>query len=224
MTPHMDTSPLARRSLLRLTAALPLAIPLSACGAAAKWHNVDITHSMPTLAFDMTRAGDGKRVTATDYRGQVVLLYFGYTMCPDVCPTTLSNIANVLGKLGKDATHVRVLFVTVDPNRDTLARLKTYTAAFSPRMDGLRGTPDAIARLARRYRVAYSVTPARNGHPYEVTHSSAVYVFDSTGAARLLVPSMASQKPDITGTAADLRRLLAEGHPHGLIGRILSLV
>jgi len=215
---------IARRYVLRFGAAATLATPLAACGAAAHWHNVDITHSMPALAFDMDRASDGKLVTAADYRGQVVALYFGYTNCPDACPTTLSNLSAVLDRMGKDAAHMQVLFVTVDPNRDSLQRLKQYTAAFSPRMDGLRGTPDALARLARRYRAAYSVTPASPGHPYTVTHATAIYVFDATGDARLLVASMASTKPDIGGTASDLTRLVNERPGGGVVGRLLRMV
>ena len=117
----------------------------------------------------MLRANDGKPVTAADYRGKIVLLYFGYTNCPDVCPLTLANLSQSLRRLGKDAKQVRVLFVTVDPDRDTAPILKAYVNAFSPEMDGLRGTDNAIAILARRYRVAYSVTPAHDGKPYEVT-------------------------------------------------------
>jgi len=105
------------------------------------------------------------------------------------------------------------LFVTVDPNRDNLPALKRYVALFAPQMVGLRGTPDELAALARRYRVAYSVTPAHEGHPYEVTHSSLVYVFDQNGNARLLVDSMATQKPDVVGTEDDLRRLIVQRPP-----------
>ncbi len=135
----------------------------------------------------MMDASTGKPVTATDFRGKVVLLYFGYTLCPDFCPTTLTNLADVLDKLGALANQVRILFVTVDPNRDSLDTLKGYVKLFAPQIVGLRGTPDQLAELARRYRVAYSVTPASNGHPYQVTHSSIVFVFDAAGQARLIL-------------------------------------
>ena len=117
-----------------------------------------------------------------------------------------------------------MLFVTVDPNRDTAPVLATYVKNFAPEIDGLRGTPDQLAALARRYRIVYSVTPETKDHPYEVTHSSAIYVFDATGAARLLVPSLASTTPDIAGTAADLQRLVEATHPPGLLTRLLRLV
>jgi protein SCO1/2 len=115
---------------------------------------------------------------------------------------------------------VRVLFVTVDPNRDTLTVMKQYAASFAPQVQGLRGTPDALASLARRYRIEYSVTPKSAGHPYEVTHSSAVYVFDSSGAARLLIPSLALQAPDIAGVTADLHQLINAGGEGGFISHI----
>jgi protein SCO1 len=175
---------------------------------AANWHNIDVSGDVPSLAFTMTDADTGKPVTAADFRGKLVMLYLGYTMCPDVCPLTLQNVAAILKKLGTQANDVQILFVTVDPNRDTLPVLKHYTALFAPQIVGLRGTADQLARLARRYRLAYSVSPTTKTHPYEVTHSSAVYVFDRDGRPRLLVPSLATTSPDLDGTAEDLKRLL----------------
>jgi protein SCO1/2 len=210
---------LCRRAFVTL-----LTTTLAGCHPKTAWNNVDITGSFPPLDFTMTRATDGRIVTGADYRGSVVLLYFGYTYCPDICPLTLGNLARVLDGLGKQAEQVRVLFVTVDPNRDDLKTLKAYTAQFSPQITGLRGTPDQLAALARTYRIAYSVEPATKDHPYEVTHSSAIYAFDAGGTARLLIPSMASSKPDIAGTAADLRQLIAAPWRAGWWGRLLRLV
>lgn len=187
---------------------------------AGQRHALDVSDSSPSLAFAMTRATDGRQVTQADYRGRVVLLYLGYTFCPDVCPTTLSNIADALKQLGSDASAVRVLFVTVDPARDTLPVLAEYAASFAPEIEGLRGTPDQLAALARRYRLVYSVTPETKDHPYEVTHSSAIYVFDRSGAARLLVPSLGSAKPDVSGLAADLRHLIDEPNQPGFLARL----
>lgn len=214
---------LHRRSVLKLAGTAVL-LPLAGCDSSGKWHAADVTGSLPSLAFDMTDATDSKPVTAANFRGKVVLLYFGYTNCPDFCPTTLSNLATVLHQLDKRADDVRVLFVTVDPNRDTLPVLKRYVGLFAPQVVGLRGTPDALASLARRYRVAYSVTPAHDGHPYEVTHSAVIYIFDQDGNARLLVSDMATQHPDIAGTTADLRRLIKHPHPPGLLERIVRMV
>jgi protein SCO1/2 len=138
------------------------------------------------------------------------MLYFGYTFCPDVCPLTLQNVGDVFSHMGVDAAAVRFLFVTVDPGRDSLPVLAQYVSQFGSNFIGLRGTPDQLATLARRYRIAYSVAPGSGGNGVEVTHSSAVYVFDRNGAARLLVPSLASSAPDTNGVAADLARLVHE--------------
>jgi protein SCO1/2 len=162
----------------------------------------------------MVDATTGIVVTARDFRGKIVLLYLGYTQCPDVCPLALQNVSQALNLLGQDAAAVRLLFVTVDPTRDTLSILKQYTAAFSQNFIGLRGDPDEIARVARRFRLAYSVTPATDGRPYQVTHSSAIYVFDGKGDARLLIASLGTNRPDIAGTARDLSRLIHSAETH----------
>ena len=211
-----------RRELAVLTTGVGFA--LASPARAANWHNIDVTGSVPRLTFTMTDAATGHTVTAKDFRGKLVMLYLGYTHCPDVCPLTLHNIAAILHRLGKDAENVRVLFVTVDPHRDTLPLLKQYTALFAPASEliGLRPDANQLATLARRYRLAYSVTPATATQPYTVTHSSAVYVFDRAGNARLLVPSLASTEPDLAGTASDLERLLYSGSG-GLLARLSRL-
>lgn len=193
-----------------LGAVLSILLPLSAFGNEAPWHAIDISGSVLPLVFRMTRASDGKESTQDDYRGRIVMLYFGYTQCPDYCPTTLSNVAEILRQLGPQAQRVRVLFVTVDPNRDALPVLAQYLKYFGPQVDGLRGTADQLEALAGRFHAAYSVAPATQDHPYEVTHSSVVYVFDRSGAARLRITTLGSAKPDVDGMAADLRRLMVE--------------
>ena len=184
---------------MRLTA-LALALLAAACGR-SQWHATDISGAMPALDFSMSRANDGKAVSAGDYRGKVVVLYFGYTHCPDICPTTLANLSEVLGKLGARADDVRVLFATVDPNRDSEALMKTYVNSFAPQIDGLRGTDNQLTTLARRYRIAYSVTPGAN---YEVMHSNAVFFFGRDGKARLVTTST----DDVAGLTDDVKRLL----------------
>jgi protein SCO1/2 len=191
-----------------LTIVTSAGLALSACHKQTAWHSTDVSGAVPALRLSMTRANDGKAVDAADYRGKVTLLYFGYTFCPDVCPLTLSNIGRVLKNLGNSSSGVRALFVTVDPNRDTSAVVKKYVAAFDPHIDGLRGDPDQLAALARRYRVAYSVDPHGANGAYEVTHSSGIYAFDRTGKARLLISSLSTDKPDIDGATDDMRALL----------------
>jgi len=203
MLPAIMTGPDLLRRILNC-GALAFCLALAACGSRdAGWHGHNITGHMPDLAFTMQRANDGKPVTAADYRGKITLLYFGYTNCPDICPTTLANLSEALRRLGAKAKDVRMLFVTVDPDRDTLPVLKAYVNAFAPEMDGLRGTKNAIAALARRYRVAYSVKKPTKDHPYEVMHSAAVFFFDRDGHARLVTLST----DDTRAVAADIARL-----------------
>lgn len=222
--PRLSSCGKAGARLARGLAVAAALLLLAGCGDDGKWHAIDVSGSLPPLSFTLTRAGDGKTVTEADYRGRTVLLYFGYSFCPDVCPTTLSSLDDVLARLGPGAAHVRVLFVTVDPNRDTPAVLAAYVKNFGSRIDGLRGTPDQLAALARRYRVAYSVSPATPDHPYEVTHGSAVYVFDGADRARLIIPSLASAHPDIAGSAADLTRLAERKPAAGWLGWLRRLI
>jgi protein SCO1/2 len=123
-----------------------------------------------------------------------------------VCPTTLSLLSHAVKALGTSADQVRILFVSVDPARDTLAQLKTYAAAFGPEVVGLRGSADELEAVTKRYRVSYGYGKPDSRVAYEVSHSSAVYVFDREGEIRLLIGSTDSA-PSITG---DLQRLLAE--------------
>ena len=196
---------MTRRGLL--AAALALPFPLAACGDGGDWHDIDVTGTSPSLEFTLAEAPTGRIVTEAAFRGAPTMLYFGYTSCPDVCPLTLQNAASALARAGAVARATRFLFVTVDPDRDTLPVLAEYTALFGPAFVGLRGTPDQLARLARRFRIAYAVTPATRTAPEAVTHTSIVYVFDRDGAARLIVPSLATSTPDIAGVSSDLARL-----------------
>jgi protein SCO1/2 len=174
------------RSPLRWLLLACTALILSACQSQPNWQLNNVQGHLPDLKFSLTN-DLGQPVTAQTYRGKVVLLYFGYTHCPDVCPLTLVHLHTVLQKLDKDAENVRVLFVTVDPIRDTVPVLHQYVQAFDPRIVGLTGTQDAIATLAKRYRAFYKPeTPDTKSGDYEVTHSSATYIFDRDGRAQLL--------------------------------------
>lgn len=159
---------------------------LAACASKPHWQLDDVSGHLPDLKFQLTN-DQGKPVTAATYQGKVVVLYFGYTHCPDVCPLTLVHLHTVLQKLGKDADGVRVLFVTVDPARDTVPVLHQYVTAFDPRIVGLTGSQNALAGLAKRYRAYYQrEAPKTPSGDYEVTHSSAIYIFDRQGRVRLL--------------------------------------
>jgi protein SCO1/2 len=166
------------------------------------------------LKFHMTDQG-GAPVSATSFRGDAVLLYFGYTHCTDECPTTLATLADALQRLGPQANLVRVLFVTVDPRRDTEPVLRRYVSDFGPQFVGLRGTSAQLTRMIKRYRVTYTYQKPYPRGDYQVGHSSAVFIFGPDGRARLLAQNGAPAGI----IAADLRHLLparyAAGHEHG---------
>jgi protein SCO1/2 len=149
--------------------------------------------------------GSGKPVTDRDFRGKYMLVYFGYTFCPDVCPTTLSAVADAMDKLGPDAAKIRPLFITVDPRRDTPPVVKKYAAAFGPAITGLTGTPEEIARVAKEYRVYYAEHRTGPGPgDYSVDHSSVLYLMDPKGGF------VAPVRADATGDeiAASLKKLI----------------
>lgn len=148
--------------------------------------------------------GDGKPVTDQTWRGKYMLVYFGYTFCPDVCPATLNNVADALDKIGPKADRVQPLFVTIDPKRDLPAVVKQYAAAFGPRMIGLTGSAEQVAAAARAYRVYY--TEHRTGagpDDYTMDHSSVLYLMGPDG--RFLTPIRADQSgPEIAAVLAKL--------------------
>jgi protein SCO1/2 len=162
---------------------------------------------MPDLAFQLTN-DESKTVTAGDYRGKIAVLYFGYTHCPDVCPLTLAHLHAVLQKLGKPADHVRILFVSVDPTRDTPAVMHDYVKAFDPRAVGLTGSAADIETLTKRYRAAFTREPGAADGSYEVSHSSGIYIFDESGKARLLATPADPQDKIVH----DLQLLLGSGN------------
>src|ERR1017187_2237846 len=144
--------------------------------------------------------GDRKPVTDQTWHGKYLLVYFGYTFCPDVCPTTLNNVADALDKLGPKADRLQPLFITVDPKRDTPAVVKQYTAAFTPRLLGLTGSATQIAAVAKAYRVYYAEHRTGPGpDDYSMDHSSILYLMGPNG--RFIAPI----RTDETGTeiAAD---------------------
>lgn len=142
---------------------------------------------LPDLRFTLEAAG-GKVVTQEAYKGKTVMLFFGYASCPDICPTTMAALSHVMENLGDDANKVRILFISVDPHRDTPEILQAYVDAFDENAIGLTGTEKQIADVARRYRVAYQIEKPTGAdkNNYEVAHSRGVYMFDDQGRARVL--------------------------------------
>lgn len=171
--------------------ALALACCLAACSPkppAQVFQAEDVTGAGFATAFTLTDM-NGQRRTLADYHGKAVAMFFGYTHCPDVCPTTLAEVAAALKQLGDKADRVQVLFVSVDPARDSNAVLRSYVAAFDPRFVGLSGTPDEIRAVARDYKVVYQQhggTPG--GNDYTVDHSAGSYLYDPEGRLRVYVP------------------------------------
>jgi protein SCO1/2 len=152
--------------------------------------------------FDLTTV-DGRDVTLASYKGKWLLIYFGYTFCPDVCPTVLTEIGGALKELGPKAAHVQVLFITVDPVRDSAAVMKRYLKAFDPRIQGLRGDPDAIETAAKSFHVYYHARSVGAGE-YAIDHSSYVYVLNPEGEfVELLAPDVPGHK-----IAEDIRKLI----------------
>jgi len=157
-----------------------------------EWRLNDVSGHLPDLDFRLTD-DNGKAVTGADFKGKVAVMYFGYTHCPDVCPLTLTQLHVVLDRLGAPAERVRILFVSVDPARDTPAVMHAYVNAFDKRAVGLVGADRDVEALAKRYRSAFTREPDRGDGNYEVSHSSAIYIFDGEGKARLLATPSASQ-------------------------------
>ena len=162
-----------------------LAFALSACAPSPpRFLASDITGSDFGHGFTLPDAS-GRTRTLGDFRGKVVVLFFGYTHCPDVCPTTLAETAGALKQLGPDAKRVQVLFVTVDPERDTQQALAQYVTAFDPSFIGLRGDEEATRRVAKEFKIYYE--KRKQGDGYTVDHSAQTYVIDPQGRLRLLV-------------------------------------
>jgi protein SCO1/2 len=193
------------QSIRAWLAAIAVTALLGACSRdEPPWQLTNVSGHLPDLEFSLI-GDDGKPADASTFRGDTTLVYFGYTHCPDVCPETMARLMQVLAKLGDDAKNVRILFITVDPARDTPKALHAYVDAFDAQhARGLTGTDSEIESLAKRYRVAYQMEKRDARGDYEVTHSSAVYVFDTHGRARLLATD--SDTPDTI--AHDLRRLI----------------
>ena len=146
----------------------------------------------------------GKPRTLADFKGKVVILFFGYIHCPDICPTTLTEFAAVMEHLGPDADKVQVLFVTLDPERDTPEILAKFVPAFHPKFVGLRGTPQEIAKIAQEYKLLYAKQAGKTSSDYTLDHSSGTYIYDQQGKLRLY----ASYDMGVDALVADIKSLL----------------
>jgi protein SCO1/2 len=199
-----------RRHLL---ATVALAGLLAACDGAGpggairpSFKGVDITGAEYARTLALTD-GDGQPRTLAEFKGKVVVVFFGYTQCPDVCPTTLSELAEVKRSLGADGARVQGIFVSVDPGRDSAEILKAYVASFGPDMLGLRGNAEQTKAAAKEFKVFYNKVPGKTDTSYTVDHTAGSYVFDAKGKVRLFTRYGSGAK----ALADDLKILLAEG-------------
>jgi len=194
-----------RAALFAMLAVAVLA--LAACSDKPAFKNLDITGSKSFGTDFSLTDHTGKRRTLEDFRGKVVVMFFGYTHCPDVCPTTLAELRAVMETLGKDADRVQVLFVTVDPERDTQDLLAKYAPAFDPRFIGLRPANEAeLKKVASDFKVFYSKVPGSSPDNYTMDHSAGSYMFDPKGNLRLFIKHGQGPEP----IAHDIKQLLAD--------------
>jgi protein SCO1/2 len=180
--------------------ALAAVVLLAGCEQQEPWQTKDVSGLMPELEFELTRAADGETISEAAYAEKIRVVYFGFTNCPDVCPTTLAKFSQAFGGMEESmADRFRVLFISVDPERDTLERLENYAGAFV----GLRGEIPYLRDLTKRYRVTFGYGKPDDNGWYNVSHSTAAFIFDPQGELRLLV------RPDdsIDAIQADLERL-----------------
>jgi protein SCO1/2 len=199
----------------RLPAVVLAALLAAACSPSAEGPQATKTPAFSFAASDITGAtfggdfaladGDGKVRRLADFRGRAVLVFFGFTQCPDVCPTALARLADLRKRLGADADKVQVVFVTLDPERDSGAVIREYVKAFDPGFIGLRGEPDAIAATAKDFKVFYQKVPGSAPDRYTFNHSTSIYAFDPAGRLRLLIQSSVTPEQMV----ADVRALLA---------------
>lgn len=193
---------LPRRRVLLSLATLPWA--LAACGRdKPSFRNTDITGAEFARGFALTDH-TGQARTLESFRGKLVVVFFGYTQCPDVCPTTLSEMAEVMRLLGERADRIQVCFVTLDPERDSQELLAQYVPAFDPRFLGLRGDADATAKVARDFKVFYQKVAGKQPGQYTLDHSAGSFVFDGQGRVRLFI----KHGQGAEALASDLGKLL----------------
>ena len=192
---------------LRALAPLLAALALAGCGMPQlEFKNTDVTGSDCCRDFRLSDH-NGKLRTLADFRGKAVVIFFGYTQCPDVCPTTMAEMKAVLGLLGPDAQRVQVLFVTLDPERDTRELLSNYVPAFDPSFLGLYGDLETTAKTAKEFRIFYQKHAGPTPGSYTLDHTAGSYVLDPQGRVRLFV----RHGDGGANLAADLRSLLNQG-------------
>ena len=192
-------------NFLRICVLAILCFVLTACSPKPEFKNIDITGSAAFGKDFSLLDPDGKVKTLADFKGKVVVMFFGYTQCPDICPTTLTEMQQVMTLLGPQSDKVQVLFVTVDPERDTAEILKQYVPAFDPRFLGLRPADEAsLERVTKDFKIYYKKVPGTKSGSYTMDHTAGSYAFDPAGRLRLYIKH--AQGPETL--AHDLKELL----------------
>lgn len=192
-------------SALRMGLISTLALAMLACSPKPSFKNVDITGSTAFGKDFSLLDTDGNTKTLADYKGKAVVMFFGFTQCPDVCPTTLTEMQEALQLLGPKAEKVQVLFVTVDPERDTAVVLAQYVPAFNPRFVGLRPADEAaLEKVTKDFKIYYKKVPGSKPGSYTIDHTAGSYVFDQNGQLRLYIKH--AQGPEVL--AHDLKNIL----------------
>ncbi|EON14473.1 MULTISPECIES: SCO family protein [Pandoraea] len=193
--------------LRRAMLLMGLTVLLAACGKdGPTFQSLDITGNKEFAQDFSLQDPQGKTRTLADYKGKAVVMFFGYTHCPDVCPTTMAELNQVMQKLGADAQRVQVLFVTVDPQRDTPELMGQYVPAFNPAFVGLRPADDAaLKEVTKSFRVVVNKVEGSTPNNYTIDHTAGIYVFDPNGQLRLFM------RPDepVDAMAKDLKTLLS---------------
>jgi len=177
---------------------------IAGIGGKPTFHFTDITGAEFARKLELPDV-DGRPRSLADWRGKVVVVFFGYTQCPDVCPTTMAELAQIRTLLGADGDRLQTVFVTIDPERDTPEILKAYVANFGPNVVALRGNAEQTAAAAKEFKVFYAKVPGKSGGSYTMDHSAASFVFDPAGRVRLFVPYGADPKL----LAGDVKQLLS---------------
>lgn len=196
-----------KRDFLRLAGAATAWAALAGCSDPKPSFNaVDMTGADYAKGFALKDA-DGKERTLADFKGKVVVLFFGYAQCPDVCPTTMTEMAQVKQQLGKDGDKLQVLFVTVDPDRDTPTVMKAYMGAFDPAFVALIPTQEQLAAMAKDYKAYYKKVDGKTPTSYSMDHSAASYIYDTQGRLRLYARYGAGVAPMV----ADVKALIQQG-------------
>lgn len=194
------------KSIASWTFAAGAAGLLAACTESKpQFKGIDLTGADYARDFQLTDH-NGQPRTLKDFRGKLVVLFFGYTQCPDVCPTSMAELSEAKKLLGPDGDKLQGLFVTVDPERDTPEVLKAYMGNFDPTFLALRGTPEQLAEMAKEYKVYYKKSEGKTPTSYTMDHSAASYVYDTQGRLRLYT-RYGSGGPAL---ASDLKLLLAQ--------------